>query len=452
MSRTTTAAAIVCLMSIAGLAEAQLANLNQPNVAVAPDPRTLPKMVFEQTEHNFGTIFDDQKVTTRVAFVNQGPGTLEIRDWRGSCSCTVGSLHRDGEDPATPAGQKLPDGTLPTVTFQPGERGWLEVAYDPHNKTGMQTQTVTFVTNDPRDPNPSFRIGANVLPLVWVEPQVLNFNQVVKGQPATLDLYVTGRTEDFEVLAATISGNDSLTVEILETIYLVKNEDGIWVPEETPAGGGEVTEGDASAAATRKDAAEPAQPAGDHATPAGAAQPAADGAGASEGDGMEPIVPSPEGNERLRRSHLRVTLAGDATPGRLNASMSVRHNDPRREGTAVAIVGEVVGDVAVLPRQLAIGLQQADVPYERKIQVLSRSGVGFRIERVEEISNMPDDRKHNIQWEATAGGAEQGYVITVRGRAPASLAQIQGEFRIYTSLDSEAIITVPFFGHVQGSR
>ncbi|MDZ4673941.1 MAG: hypothetical protein SGI84_05765, partial [Gemmatimonadota bacterium] len=156
--------------------------------------------------------------------------------------------------------------------------------------------------------------------------------------------------------------------------------------------------------------------------------------------------------ERLRRTRLTVHLSADAPPGRLNASLSLRHNDPRREGAQVVITGEVVGDVAVLPQRLAIGLQPAETMFERRFQVLSRSGVGFRIEQVEQISNLPDTHKFNIQWDAITGGPNQGYIVTLRGKFPATLSQVQGEFRVHTTLETEALISVPFFGHVQGVR
>lgn len=423
-----------------GAANAQVLNLNQPNVNTAPDPRTLPNLIFERVEHNFGTIFDDQRVETRLVFWNEGPGTLEIREWRGSCSCTVGELHREGEDPSNPAGARRPDGLLPTVIFQPGERGWLDVTYDPHNKSGMQTQTVTFITNDVRSPTKVFRIAVNVLPLVAVEPQVINFNQVVKGQSATLDVFVTGRTEDFRVEAASASGFEFISVDIHETIDMVKDADGMWVPAETEDADHAALESGAEASTATRKAPEAVQPEAEH-VGHDHDQPV-----------MHAIAPETEGAEILRRTRLTVTLSADAPPGRINGSLSIRHNDPRREAVSAIIMGEVVGDVAVLPRQLAIGLQVAEVPWERKIQVLSRSGVGFRIERVEQLSNLPDTHKLNIQWEPIAGGANQGYIITIRGRAPASLAQMQGEFRIHTSLSSEPVITVPFFGHVQGTR
>lgn len=446
MTRTRiTLSAAACLALLAGAAEAQFANLNQPATITAPDPRTLPEMRFEATEHNFGTIFDDQKAQVRINFHNPGPGTLEIREWRGSCSCTVSTLHREGEDPANPAGAKLPDGTLPTVIFQPGERGWVDVEFDPHGKTGMQNQTVTFVTNDPRQPTPLYRITANVLPLVFVEPAVVNFNQVVKGQPAVLDVYITGRTEDFEATAATVQGNEYMTVEIHETVWMVKNSQGMWVPESELSDPVMLPLPDGTSAA-RKDAPE-GQPEAEHTHAAG------DGHDhAQPSDGALPIVPAPEGTERLRRTRVSVHLAPDAPPGRLIGGLSIRHNDPRREAIQVTLAGEVVGDVAVIPQRLAIGIQQAETMFERRFQVLSRSGVGFRITKIEEISNLPDTHKFNIQWAAINDGPNQGYIVTLRGKFPATLAQVQGEFRVHTTLDTEAMISVPFFGHVQGAR
>lgn len=428
----TAGVAVAVVLAGSGVASAQMMNLGQPQAATPPDPSTLPTLMFDRVEHNFGTIFDDQRVSTRLEFWNDGPGALEILDWRGSCSCTAGVLYREGDDPDKPIGTRGPDGTLPRIIYMPGQRGWLDIEFDPNGKAGMQAPTVTFTINDPRGPVRTFRIVANVLPLVSIEPQIADFGRVTKGRGSTIELRVTGRSEDFEVLHASVAGNENVRVEIHETIELVRNDKGEWVPVEP-------SDDETSPVATVRKA-----PEGVH--DAAAAPPDA------SADSMMPIVPDRPESDRLRRTRLTLTLAPDTPPGRLHGSVSVRTNDPRRESLVTSIVGEVMGDIGVTPRQLAMGILPPETMFERRIQVLSQSGVGFRIERVEEISNLPESHRLNIKVDQITGGPNQGFIVTIRGRVPATMAQIQGEFRIHTSLDSERIITVPFFGHVQGQR
>ncbi|MCA9288753.1 MAG: DUF1573 domain-containing protein, partial [Phycisphaerales bacterium] len=326
-SRFALGAVLTLAGALAAPASAQMADLrSQPLPGIRNEPAQaaqptgpLPSMKFDRTEHNFGTIFDDQRQTTLLHFWNEGPGVLEILEWRGSCSCTVGTLHKEGEDPDHPVGTPDESGILPMVRFQPGERGWLEIQYDPHGKAGIQAQTVSFTINDPVNAVRVFRISANVIPVVRVEPAIANFNAVTKGVGASLEVFVTGRTEDFEVVEATFAGNEFVSVEIGQTIDLLLNEHGQWVPAEEVEGDADDVAHSGDEAALKAEGAE--QPEGDaHAGHDHAGESASDG-------GMQPILDD-TGPQRLRRTRLLVTVSPEAQPGRLYGSITVRTNDP----------------------------------------------------------------------------------------------------------------------------
>lgn len=458
MNRVANRFALGAVLTLAGAlaapAGAQMADLRsqplpgQPAQAQAQQPTgPLPTMKFDRTEHNFGTIFDDQSQTTMLHFWNEGPGVLEIREWRGSCSCTVGTLHKEGEDPDRPAGTPDEHGMLPVVRYQPGERGWLEINYDPHGKAGIQAQTVAFTINDPTNAVRVFRISANVIPVVRVEPAIANFNAVTKGVGGSMEVFVTGRTDDFEVVEATFAGNEFVSVQIHETVDLLLNEHGQWVPAEE-------VEGDADDVAHLGDdaalKAEGGEQPEDDAHAGHDHDHAHEGATPSDAD-MQPILED-AGPQRLRRTRLTVTVSPEAQPGRLYGSITVRTNDPRREIVSVVVAGEVVGDVAVTPRAIAFGIIPPETVVERRVQLISRAGLGFRIDNVEVISNLPETHRMLTQIDPITTGPNQGYILTVRTRVPASLAQFQGEIRLHTTLQGEETITIPFFGHVQGIR
>ena len=88
-------------------------------------------MVFEEYEHNFGTIKEGQMVTHVFNFVNTGTNPLIIANAKGSCGCTVPEWPKD--------------------PIPPGERGKITVSYDSKNRSGSQEKTVSITANtDPQ--------------------------------------------------------------------------------------------------------------------------------------------------------------------------------------------------------------------------------------------------------------------------------------------------------------
>lgn len=86
---------------------------------------------FEKERHDFGTLPDNEEVTTEFKFTNTGDEPLVIRDVDAGCGCTAPSF---SDEPV-----------------QPGNEGYIEVAYD----TGFRdvehfSQRVTVYANTPR--------------------------------------------------------------------------------------------------------------------------------------------------------------------------------------------------------------------------------------------------------------------------------------------------------------
>jgi len=87
----------------------------------------LPVMTFAETEHDFGTIVEGEKVSYVFKFKNTGASDLVISSARASCGCTV------PEYPKTP--------------IKPGEEERVTVTFDSKGKPGMNHKDVTIVTN-----------------------------------------------------------------------------------------------------------------------------------------------------------------------------------------------------------------------------------------------------------------------------------------------------------------
>ncbi len=102
----------------------------------------LPKVSFDKTEHDFGTINAGDVVETEFTVTNTGESDLVISDAKASCGCTV------------------PD--YPKQPVKPGESAPIKVSFNSSGKSGMQNKTVTLTTNT-ENGKETFSIKANVL-------------------------------------------------------------------------------------------------------------------------------------------------------------------------------------------------------------------------------------------------------------------------------------------------
>ncbi len=96
------------------------------------DPDFVPKMTFEETTFDFGTVQAGDKVEYTFKFKNTGEVPLLINDARSTCGCTVPSFPKD--------------------YVKPGKSGEVKVVFDTKNLKGTQSKPITIVANTyPRD-------------------------------------------------------------------------------------------------------------------------------------------------------------------------------------------------------------------------------------------------------------------------------------------------------------
>ncbi len=84
-------------------------------------------MSFEETEFNFGTVTEGEKVSHTFTFTNDGDEPLILSNAKGSCGCTVPSWPRE--------------------PIAPGEAGEITVEFNSKNKKGKRNQKVTITAN-----------------------------------------------------------------------------------------------------------------------------------------------------------------------------------------------------------------------------------------------------------------------------------------------------------------
>ena len=99
----------------------------QVNAEAAAPTGPTTVMQFEQTDYDFGTVKEGEKVKHTYKFKNTGNEPLVISSAKGSCGCTV---------------PKWPSEPIP-----PGGSGQIDVEFDSKGKPGKQTKRVTVTAN-----------------------------------------------------------------------------------------------------------------------------------------------------------------------------------------------------------------------------------------------------------------------------------------------------------------
>ncbi|MFN7116977.1 MAG: DUF1573 domain-containing protein [Saprospiraceae bacterium] len=130
----------------------------QPEVASPDDASIQPAvptgptttMEFAETEFDFGTVQEGEKVRHTYKFKNTGKEPLVISDAKGSCGCTVPSK--------------------PTDPIAPGETGEIVVEFNTQGKAGQRNQKVTVTANT--NPPQTFLSLKGVVAGATPQPQV----------------------------------------------------------------------------------------------------------------------------------------------------------------------------------------------------------------------------------------------------------------------------------------
>jgi hypothetical protein len=103
----------------------------------------LPKISFETTTFDYGTITQGQEVKHAFRFTNTGGSELVIRKTKASCGCTAGE----------------PDKKV----LKPGESSVINVSFNSTGKKGKDTKTVTIISNAPESPSITLNLKGEIL-------------------------------------------------------------------------------------------------------------------------------------------------------------------------------------------------------------------------------------------------------------------------------------------------
>jgi len=101
-----------------------------------------PKLKFEKNVHDFGTIKQNDVVTTEFLFTNTGKQELNIRKTKANCGCTASEPEK--------------------TTLEPGESSSIKVTFNSRGRRGVQQKSVTIFSNDPSRPTQRITIKAKI--------------------------------------------------------------------------------------------------------------------------------------------------------------------------------------------------------------------------------------------------------------------------------------------------
>ena len=186
---------------------------------------TKPSMVFSQTEFDFGTIEQGEKVTHTFNFKNAGDAVLEIANVAASCGCTSAK----------------PD----KLSYNPGEEGAIPVTFDSTRFTNQISKTVTVTSNDPAQPKIVLKIKGTILVEINTSPTSVMFSNLKRSESMAHDVLVS--TEMLDKLEVSELQSDlaflSLKTEKRDnkTLVLKASVNGQDVPKDKDAFQGKIT-------------------------------------------------------------------------------------------------------------------------------------------------------------------------------------------------------------------
>jgi len=165
--------------STLGLALALLVGAAAPALAQKPLFQG-PLIRFQEREVDFGDVKQASHVQHRFEFTNGGTEPLVIKKVEVSCGCTAAA----------------PTDSL----ILPGESAGIEITFSTRDFEGDVSKVVAVFTNDPGEPRIDLLLRANVIPLIVVEHDWVDFGQVPRGTRHTAGVLISAEEgTDFKI-------------------------------------------------------------------------------------------------------------------------------------------------------------------------------------------------------------------------------------------------------------
>jgi len=193
---------IISLIVFAGSATIVMAA--DANTQTKAEPKgPAPKLVFEETTHDFGAVAPGSFNPCKFKFANKGQGVLKITEVTKTCGCTVFTLDKK--------------------EYAPGEQGTIEVGYNADKGTGVRTRHLYVISNDPINERIELTIKATIAQKIVSEPEKLEYmlkdgnKELVLRSVDDQNFAITSFGSSGNAITATFDPNKIATRFVLET-------------------------------------------------------------------------------------------------------------------------------------------------------------------------------------------------------------------------------------------
>ncbi len=124
-----------------------------------------PRIVFTETQYDFGKVEQGEQVNHLFRFTNQGGRDLRIEAVKTSCGCTAAVISAE--------------------VIAPGKEGTISAIFDTTKFFGEKVKEITVHSNDATQPITTLALQGEILVEVEVEPAQLYLGKVRRGAGAT---------------------------------------------------------------------------------------------------------------------------------------------------------------------------------------------------------------------------------------------------------------------------
>ena len=159
--------------------------------AQAPAVEHAPKIVCADPAFNFGEMDSSKDVEHTFVLKNDGDLSLEIKQVRPSCGCTVANISQN----------TIPPGGQAEVTTRLSLRG----------RQGAQHKTISVESNDPKQPTFVLTLEGTAVEEIRVQPNQLFFGRITTDSAVTGTVEITIQSTNTVKITRTSSNTSNLT-------------------------------------------------------------------------------------------------------------------------------------------------------------------------------------------------------------------------------------------------
>jgi hypothetical protein len=150
-----------------------------------------PKIVCAEPTYHFGELNNTKDVEHTYILKNEGDLSLEIRQVRPSCGCTVASISQK--------------------TIPPGGQAEVSARLSLRGRQGPQHKTISVESNDPKQPMLVLNLEGTAIEELRVQPNQLFFGRITADSSVTSTVEITVHGTNVMKITKTESSTSNLT-------------------------------------------------------------------------------------------------------------------------------------------------------------------------------------------------------------------------------------------------